>query len=36
MAIELDGGQYAEPNTMRYDKERSQYLEEQGIRVLRF
>lgn len=34
LAIELDGGQHAEQNA--YDSRRDAYLNEQGIRVLRF
>jgi uncharacterized radical SAM protein YgiQ len=34
LAIEIDGGQHAEQ--LGYDEVRSKYLEEQGIRVLRF
>ena len=36
LAIELDGGQHNEPKTRRKDKLRTQFLENQGIRVLRF
>jgi very-short-patch-repair endonuclease len=36
LAVELDGGGPANPSQMRYDVERTQALEEQGIRVLRF
>ncbi|MBI5936432.1 MAG: YgiQ family radical SAM protein [Betaproteobacteria bacterium] len=34
LAIELDGGQHAEQQT--YDAERTRYLEQQGIHVLRY
>ena len=36
LAIELDGGQHNEPKTREKDKKRAHFLEEQGIRVLRF
>ena len=36
LAIELDGGQHNEPETRKKDKKRAQFLENQGIRVLRF
>lgn len=36
LAIELDGGQHAEPEMVEYDKERSNYLESQDIKVVRF
>ena len=36
LTIELDGGQHAEPENIEYDKERSSYIESQGIEVLRF
>ena len=36
LAIELDGGQHAEPAKQAYDDERSAVLAGQGIRVLRF
>jgi len=36
LVIELDGGQHAEPEKVLYNQERTQYLEAQGIRVLRF
>ncbi len=36
LAIELDGGQHNEPETREKDKTRTQFLEDQGIRVLRF
>ena len=34
--IELDGGQHADENAVLYDQERTQYLEGQGYKVLRF
>ncbi len=36
LAIELDGGQHNEPPAKQYDADRTSYLEEQGIRVIRF
>jgi very-short-patch-repair endonuclease len=36
LAIELDGGQHAEPEQAQYDAERTRALEAEGIRVLRF
>ena len=36
LAIELDGGQHADPNALRYDERRTRDLNELGIRVLRF
>ncbi len=36
LAIELDGGQHNEPMTRKKDEIRTQFLEDQGIRVLRF
>lgn len=36
LAIELDGGQHAETNHILYDSERTIFLSEKGIRVLRF
>jgi very-short-patch-repair endonuclease len=36
LAIELDGGQHADEDNIQYDKERTQFLEDQGIQVLRF
>lgn len=36
LVIELDGGQHAEPEQARYDADRSQWLAQQGFRVLRF
>jgi very-short-patch-repair endonuclease len=34
--VELDGGQHFEIAAQRYDERRSQYLQDRGIRVLRF
>ena len=36
LAIELDGGGHAKPSQARYDADRTQALEAEGIRVLRF
>lgn len=36
LAIELDGGQHNEPDAKVRDKERTEFLESHGIRVLRF
>jgi len=36
LAIELDGGQHAEPSQEAYDQERTRAMEREGIRVLRF
>jgi very-short-patch-repair endonuclease len=36
LAIELDGGQHAEPAIAEYDGQRSQYLTSLGITILRF
>ena len=36
LAIELDGGQHADPEQAYYDRERTLALETEGIRVLRF
>ena len=36
LAVELDGGQHNEPDEQARDTRRSGFLEEQGIRVLRF
>jgi len=36
LAIELDGGQHNEEHAKSYDAERSRFLNEQGIHVLRF
>ena len=36
LAIELDGGQHNDAESTKYDAERTQWLEAQGIRVLRF
>jgi len=36
LAIEVDGGQHADPENMNYDRERTCYLESIGITVTRF
>ena len=36
LIIELDGGQHNEPNNIKYDEIRTEYLKEQGYKVLRF
>ena len=36
LAIELDGGQHADDKARALDAKRTSYLEEQGIRALRF
>ena len=36
LAIELDGSQHAEPSQVAYDLERTEFLAESGINVLRF
>ncbi|MBN2380056.1 endonuclease domain-containing protein [candidate division WOR-3 bacterium] len=36
LAIELDGGGHAESEQAEYDEERSQCLEAEGIKILRF
>jgi very-short-patch-repair endonuclease len=36
LAIELDGGQHGEPNTAGEDKQRDEYLKQEGVMVLRF
>ena len=36
LAIELDGGQHNEDAVREYDSERTRFLNEQGIRVIRF
>ena len=34
--IEIDGGQHNEPESIEYDKRRTQYFEEKGYKVIRF
>ena len=36
LVVELDGSQHLEPANVRTDAERSEYLEREGLRVLRF
>ena len=36
LAVELDGGQHFEPEKIEKDKQRTKYLENQGLQVLRF
>ena len=36
IVIELDGGQHNEPEHIRYDNERTAYLERRGYKVIRF
>ena len=36
IVIELDGGQHNEEQAIIYDKERTDYLESRGFRVIRF
>jgi very-short-patch-repair endonuclease len=36
LVIELDGGQHLEPEQHRYDEQRTLYLQNQGVSVLRF
>ena len=36
LIIELDGGQHNEDENIEYDKERTQYLENNGYKVVRF
>ena len=36
IAIELDGSQHSDPESITYDKRRSAFLEERGLKVLRF
>jgi very-short-patch-repair endonuclease len=36
IALELDGGQHFEDHALTYDDERTQWLNENGIKVLRF
>ena len=35
LVLELDGSQHCEPETMEYDRKRTQYLKNQGLYVLR-
>ncbi len=36
LIVEIDGGQHYEDNSLRYDEKRTEYLNMQGITVLRF
>ena len=36
LVIELDGAQHNEPNALEYDRIRDAYMENMGLRVLRF
>ncbi|MEJ5127743.1 endonuclease domain-containing protein [Comamonas sp. MYb21] len=36
LVIELDGGQHADLQAQAYDQQRSAWLQQQGLRVLRF
>ena len=36
LVIELDGSQHYDPQKMEYDRKRTEYLEAQGLKVLRF
>ena len=36
LVIELDGSQHYDPQKMEYDRKRTDYLEAQGLKVLRF
>lgn len=36
LVIELDGSQHYDPQKMEYDRKRTEYLESQGLKVLRF
>ena len=36
LVIELDGSQHFEPEAIGYDLQRTQFLESQGLKVLRF
>ena len=36
LVIELDGSQHFEPDARAYDFERTQFLESQGLKVIRF
>ncbi len=36
LIVELDGGQHAEDEAVRYDNERTKYFESLGYRVIRF
>ena len=36
LIIEIDGGQHNEPSNIEYDEKRTEYLKQQGYKVLRF
>ena len=36
LVVEVDGHSHAEPGQERYDRARSEWLEQQGLRVIRF
>ena len=36
LIIEIDGGQHNDPETIARDKQRTEYLEHEGYRILRF
>ena len=36
LVVELDGSQHCDPGKMEYDQNRTQYLQSQGLQVLRF
>ena len=36
LVVELDGSQHCEPEAAAYDKDRADYLQQQGLCVLRF
>jgi very-short-patch-repair endonuclease len=36
LAVELDGGVHNQPEQRKYDEERTAFLEDNGLRVLRF
>jgi very-short-patch-repair endonuclease len=36
VAVELDGGQHTDPDSIEYDRRRTEKLGEHGIRVIRF
>ena len=36
LVVELDGSQHYTPEEMEYDRKRTAYLEQQGLKVIRF
>ena len=36
LVVELDGSQHCEPNAVEYDRNRTAYLQKQGLLVMRF